>query len=79
MLEVRMAIPAYNNDGILPPFLGPSPAHASGFMSPDKVTVLDVVVRFASTRARINILKGWLSHRAELRARFYPRFPMARR
>ena len=63
-----MAIPAYNNDGILPPFLGSSPAHASGLMSPYKVTVLDVVVRFASTRARINILKGWLSHRAELRA-----------
>lgn len=63
-----MTVPAYNNDGILPPFLGPSPAHASGLMSPYKVSVLDVVERFATSRERIRILRGWLSHRVALRA-----------
>lgn len=62
-----MPIPGYNNDGILPPFLGPSPAHASGLMSPYKVGVLEVVDRFATSRARVDILRGWLAHRAQLR------------
>jgi len=68
-----LTVPAYNNDGILPPFLGPSPAHASGLMSPYKVTVSDIVDRFATSRERITILRGWLQHREGLRALGYDR------
>jgi hypothetical protein len=62
-----MAITEYTNDGVLPPFLGPSPAHESGLMSPYKVSCVETVERFAQSTKRVQILRGWLQHRAALR------------
>ena len=62
-----MPITGFTNDGVLPPFLGPSPAEHSGLMSPYRVSCFDIVDRFALNRSRVQILRGWLQHRAALR------------
>ena len=64
-----MPIPAFSLDGVLPPFLGPhGPGGHPADMSPYDATALEVIARFGSTTLRNTILRGWLAHRAELRA-----------
>src|SRR5438046_1296146 len=64
-----MPIPAFNIDGVLPPFVGIDPGQQAAFMSPYEVTVAEVVGRFATTPDRRAILVGWLEYRAVLRAK----------
>jgi hypothetical protein len=51
---------------ILPPFVGASPTTPSG-RSPYRVTIEEVVQRFATSGKRCEILSGLLSYRKELR------------
>ena len=61
-------IPNFTLDGVLPPFLGPSPAGAMALMSPYEVKAFDVADRFGTTDNRKDILRGWLKHREALRS-----------
>lgn len=61
-----MAIPNFNIDGLLPPFIGITPADHSSEMSPYKGTALDLVHFFGFTEGRKSILRGWLLHRKAL-------------
>lgn len=64
-----MPIPAFTIDGVLPPYIGPDgPGGASEDLSPYAVTALEVVATLGSTDPRRAILRGWLRHRAALRA-----------
>ncbi|WP_455171337.1 DUF6932 family protein [Azospirillum largimobile] len=62
-----MSIPAFNNDGVIPPFLGEDPGGSSAQMSPYSVTALQIVERFGTDANRIDILGKWLAHREALR------------
>ena len=64
----RMPIPSFNNDGIIPPFLGADPGGDPALMSPYEATAAEVVQRFNTTPERQAILSGWLQHRAGLRS-----------
>jgi len=64
-----MPIPAFTIDGVIPPYVGPDgPGGAAEDMSPYVATALEVVSTLASSYERRNILRGWLRHRADLRA-----------
>ncbi|MCM0018744.1 MAG: hypothetical protein NBV67_02005 [Tagaea sp.] len=64
-----MPIPSFTIDGVMPPFVGPNgPGGAPEDLSPYPTTATEVVTTLASTVARRTILKGWLGHRASLRA-----------
>jgi hypothetical protein len=64
-----MPIPAFTIDGVLPPYVGPNgPGGAAEDMSPYVATALEVVTTLASSNERRAILRGWLRHRADLRA-----------
>lgn len=64
-----MPIPAFTIDGVLPPYVGPDgPGGAAEDMSPYTVTALEVVTTLATSNERRDILRGWLRHRADLRA-----------
>lgn len=59
-------IPAHNQSGVLPPYLGDAPS-TENLMAPYKVTLLDVAKKFSSSKSRCEIIKGLVSYRAELR------------
>lgn len=59
-----VAIPEWNALGLLPPMDAQSPV--SPYRSPYGVSLLDVVMRFATTPERCKILKGFLDYRALL-------------
>ena len=61
-------IPKFTLDGILPPFLGSTPAGPHSQMSPYEVTAFEVVEHFGSTENRKEILRKWLNHREALRS-----------
>jgi hypothetical protein len=64
-----MPLPDFNIDGVLPPFVGADgPGGHFEDLSPYEVTVLDVVQGLSFTEGRKSILRGWLLHRAALRA-----------
>jgi hypothetical protein len=63
-----MAIPPFTLDGVLPPFVGVTPGAAASMMSPYAVTAIDVVGHLGTTPGRQEILRGWLEHRAAMRA-----------
>jgi hypothetical protein len=63
-----MPIPDFSIDGLLPPFVGETPAGPSSDMSPYRGSTLDVVQVFAFSEGRKSILRGWLLHRKALRA-----------
>lgn len=64
-----MPIPAFTIDDVLPPYVGPDgPGGAAEDMSPYVATALEVVTTLASSPERRQILRGWLNHRADLRA-----------
>lgn len=58
-------IPQMNASQVLPPFVGEDPGMKAA-MSPYKVSVLAVVERFATSLARVEILRGLLSYRQAL-------------
>jgi uncharacterized protein DUF6932 len=64
----NMPIPPFTLDGILPPFLGRGPGDSPDFMSPHVVSVVDVVIHFATSNRRRDILIDWLRYRQQLRA-----------
>ncbi|MDF9430274.1 hypothetical protein EM868_10755 [Cupriavidus gilardii] len=59
-------IPAFTPSGVLPPFVGDSPARR-GSMSPYLVGIEDVARRFATSPARQAIFCGLLAYRKALR------------
>jgi len=63
-----MPIPDFNINGLLPPFLGETPAGDSHDMSPYPGTVFDVLDAISFSERRKSILRGWLLHRKALRA-----------
>jgi len=64
-----MAIPPFNIDGVVPPFVGArGPGGSSADMSPYVASALEIVVFFGSSNLRKSILRGWLAHRAAVRA-----------
>jgi hypothetical protein len=64
-----MPIPAFTIDGVLPPYVGPNgPSGAPEDLSPYAVTAMEVVTTLGLTEQRTEILRGWLRHRAVLRA-----------
>jgi hypothetical protein len=58
-------IPAHNQSGVLPPYLGNAPS-TENLMAPYKVTLLEVAERFSSSNTRREIIRGLVSYRAEL-------------
>jgi len=64
-----MPFPAFNIDGVIPPFVGArGPGDSRTYMSPHEASPVEVIARLGGTPQRRNILKGWLAHRMELRA-----------
>jgi hypothetical protein len=61
-------IPEWNISAVLPP-IRPGAAGHSPDRSPYKASLSEVVERFAKTPARLEILRGLLNYRAELRER----------
>jgi hypothetical protein len=61
-------IPAWNIAAVLPP-IRPGAAGQSPDRSPDKASFSEVVERFAKSPARLEILRGLLKYRTELRSR----------
>ena len=69
-----MPFPAFSIDGVLPPYCGANgPGGAAEDMSPYAVTAMEVVSRLAFSEGRKTILRGWLRHRADLRAAGFQR------
>ena len=60
-----VAVPAWNNLGLLPP-VDPASPPTSRTRSPYLVSLKDVVMQFATTAERENVLQGFLNHRAAL-------------
>jgi hypothetical protein len=64
-----MPIPDFNIDGIIPPYVGGSgPGGMAQDMSPYAATAVEVASTMAFSETRKSILRGWLRHRAGLRA-----------
>lgn len=64
-----MPIPAFTIDGVLPPYVGPDgPGGTSEDLSPYVVSATEVVTTLGGSDQRKTILRGWLRHRAALRA-----------
>ncbi len=59
-----VAIPAWNPQGLLPPIDVLNPTSVE--RSPYRVALTDVMVRFATSKERRQILRGWLGYRAAL-------------
>ena len=66
LVPPAVAIPAFESTGVLPPFLG-SPVNP-GAQSPYRVSLVEVINRFAGTVERRTILAGLLSYRSALHA-----------
>lgn len=60
-------IPNFNLSGVLPPYIGPSPASPAG-LSPYETTAREVAEALATTARRAVILRGLLQLRARLTA-----------
>lgn len=68
-LASTMSIPAFNIDGVIPPFVGPhGPGGHRQEMTPYEATPVDVVTALSGSSGRREILNGWLAHRAALRS-----------
>jgi hypothetical protein len=59
-----VTIPAFTAAGVLPPFT--KTPHSVTSRSPYVVGLPSVIERFGISKARCDILEGWLRHRAEL-------------
>lgn len=62
-----MSIPSHNRLGIIPPFTGTDLPSAMR-MSPYEATFVEIVSRFATSSARVQMLYGLLDYRAALRS-----------
>jgi hypothetical protein len=62
-----LPIPPFTDDGVLPPFLGPSASGLAQYMSPFRATCREVVERLATSERRRVLSRSWLAHRAALR------------
>jgi len=60
-------IPAFNQSGVLPPYLPDLPHGSEGSLAPFRVSLQDFVKRFSINEERVNIIKGFLSYRKELK------------
>lgn len=60
-------IPNHNHAGVLPPFLPGASPHELGAMAPYRVSLLDMAQKFATSAERLEILKGLVAYRDELR------------
>jgi len=60
-------IPAFEQSGVLPPFIGDSPTTPAN-QAPYKVTLAEFVERFATSAERIDILIGLLKYRIALKS-----------
>jgi len=60
-----MPIPSFDHNDVLPAHVGDVTQSAN--MSPYRVTALEVVQRFATSRERAAVLSGWLRLRDDLR------------
>lgn len=64
-----MPIPPFGINGVLPPYVGANgPGGQPEDMSPYVVSALEVVTTLGNSERRREILRGWLEHRAALRA-----------
>jgi hypothetical protein len=59
-------IPAFDHNGVIPPYLG-NPANGSNFMSPYPTNSMELCQRFGTSKERIEILKGFMAFREEMR------------
>jgi Family of unknown function (DUF6932) len=63
-----MPVPAFNIDGVIPPFSDPSgPGGAPHYMTPYGASSAEIVTGLGSSKSRKKILIGWLEHRRLLR------------
>jgi len=60
-------IPNHNQSGVLPPFHPNMSVTAPGAMAPYKSSLIEVISRFGTTLERINILKGFINYRENLK------------
>jgi hypothetical protein len=58
-------IPAWNQSGVLPPFVGTSPADRSG-VSPYSATMREIAERFCTSPRRVQLFRGLVSFRKAL-------------
>jgi Family of unknown function (DUF6932) len=64
-----MPLPAFNIDGVIPPFVGAQgPGGLPDDLSPYKTSVLEAVHALSFSEGRKSVLRGWLLHRKALRA-----------
>lgn len=65
---VDLAIPSFTTQGVIPPYVGQQgPGGAHSDMSPYVTTCLEVTRALGTSQRRLDILRGWLTHRRELR------------
>lgn len=63
-----MSVPAFNIDGVIPPFVGANgPGGHPQELTPYATTALEVVSALGTSENRRAILRGWIAHRARLR------------
>ncbi|MCX8518735.1 MAG: hypothetical protein ORN21_01195 [Methylophilaceae bacterium] len=60
-------IPSHNQSGVLPPFYSGMAVSQPGAMAPYKCSLIQVVEQFAITPERIQILKGFIEYRMQLK------------
>ncbi|MDN3617464.1 DUF6932 family protein [Vibrio gallaecicus] len=60
-------IPAFEQSGVLPPFVGDSPARRAN-QAPYAVSLADFVKHFSTSPERIKILIGFLEYRIALKS-----------
>jgi hypothetical protein len=59
-------IPTFTFSGVLPPFLGPTPATMPALMSPYPTSLVKIVERFGKSPVRVGILQGLMAYRKAL-------------
>ena len=60
-----MLIPPWNSSAVLPPIRPGQPGHSAD-RSPYRVSLVEVVERFAHSHERIRILRGLIGYRKDL-------------
>lgn len=60
-------IPKFGTSMVLPPYVGPSPAHRAE-TSPYKCNLIEVAREFSTSPERIDILKGLMNYRRDLKS-----------
>lgn len=61
-------IPSNSHDGVLPPFVPGGSPHDFGAVAPYRADLLEVAQRYATSKARIEILQGLVAYREALRS-----------